>query len=132
MYQTEDPFGDGIGGFYRYTPPVGGRLDDGGVLEMLSVSAPGSTTSTDLRTGQVPGSTYTARWVPIPDPDPTFTGNENVDVKAVFNEGAAQGEPSSTAWRAPGTAPAASSSPPPRAGTPAGDRSGCSTSPPRP
>jgi len=91
MYETEDPFGDGIGGFYRYIPPVPGRLDDGGRLEMLSVSPAGSTVSRDLRSGQVPGTTYPARWVPIPNPDPTFTGSENVDVKAVFNQGAAQG-----------------------------------------
>ena len=91
MYQTEDPFGDGIGGFYRYIPPVAGRLDGGGVLEMMSVSPAGSTTSIDLRTGQAQGVTYPVRWVPIADPDPTFTGNENVDVKAVFSQGAALG-----------------------------------------
>jgi secreted PhoX family phosphatase len=91
MYQTEDPFGDGIGGFYRYVPPVKGRLDDGGTLEMLSVSPAGSTASADLRSGQAQGVTYAARWVRIPDPDPTFTGSENVDVKAVFSQGAAQG-----------------------------------------
>lgn len=91
MYQTEDPFGDGIAGYYRYVPPVAGRLDDGGRLEMLSVSPASSTTPVDLRTGQVPGTTYQARWVPVPDPDPTFTGNDAVDVKAVFNQGRAQG-----------------------------------------
>ncbi len=91
MYQTEDPFGDGIGGFYRYIPPVKGRLDDGGKLEMLSVSGAGSTTPVDLRSGQVPGTTYPTRWVPIPNPDPAFTGVELTDVKAVFNQGAAQG-----------------------------------------
>lgn len=91
MYETEDPFGDGIGGFYRYIPPAQSRLDDGGRLEMLSVSPAGSTESADLRSGQVQGVTYAARWVPIADPDPGFTGNENVDVKAVFNQGAGQG-----------------------------------------
>jgi secreted PhoX family phosphatase len=91
MYQTEDPFGDGIGGFYRYIPPVPGRLDDGGTLQMLSVSPAGSTASADLRSGQVQGRTYPARWVTIPNPDPTFTGNENVDIKAVLNHGTAQG-----------------------------------------
>lgn len=58
---------------------------------MLSVSPAGSTTSDDLRSGQVQGVTHAVRWVPIPNPDPNFTGNENVDVKAVFNQGAAQG-----------------------------------------
>jgi secreted PhoX family phosphatase len=91
MYQTEDPFGDGIGGFYRYIPRVRGRLDEGGKLEMLSVSPTGSTTSTDLRSGQVQGVAHAARWIPILDPDPAFTGNENTDVKAVFNQGAAEG-----------------------------------------
>jgi len=96
MYMTEDPFFDGIGGLYRYIPPVAGRLDDGGTLEMLKITAVNGTAvsgSYDTRTGQVPGSTYDCAWVVIDDPDGTFpVGTPDVAVlKHVFNQGVAGG-----------------------------------------
>jgi secreted PhoX family phosphatase len=96
MYMTEDPFFDGIGGFYRYTPPVAGRLDDGGVLEMLRITAVNGSAvsgSYDTRSGQTPGSTYDCTWVEIGDPDGTFPANtpDVTVLKHVFNQGVEQG-----------------------------------------
>ncbi|NUU25507.1 MAG: DUF839 domain-containing protein, partial [Streptomycetaceae bacterium] len=93
VYLTEDNF-NFASGFYRYLPPVspwvGGRLRDGGRLQMLAVKGrPGI----DLSTGQPPGSAYDVAWVDIDDPDPRFAPGTTNDqaIQAVGNQGRAKG-----------------------------------------
>jgi hypothetical protein len=93
LYLTEDNFGF-PSGFYRYRPPVDPRrarkVVDGGVLEMLAVR---DRPNVDLSVGQERGATYLVEWVPIDDPDPTFTGTPTNDeaIQAVGNQGRAAG-----------------------------------------
>ncbi|MGW0657923.1 alkaline phosphatase PhoX [Streptodolium elevatio] len=93
VYLTEDNFGF-ASGFYRYLPPispwVGGRLRDGGRLQMLAVKGrPG----TDLSAAQRPGAAYDITWVDIDDPDPVFAPGTTNDqaIQAVGNQGRAKG-----------------------------------------
>jgi uncharacterized protein len=74
LYLTEDDFGF-PSGFYRYTPPVhprdAGRIEDGGLLEMLAVpDRPNIDLSARHDRRRVH---YQVAWVPIGDPAPTFT-----------------------------------------------------------
>ncbi|MFI6588237.1 alkaline phosphatase PhoX [Embleya sp. NPDC050493] len=93
VYLTEDNFGF-ASGFYRYLPPVspwvGGRLRDGGRLQMLAVRGrPGL----DLSAAQRPGAAYDVTWVDIDDPDPTFAPGTTNDqaIQAVGNQGRTRG-----------------------------------------
>lgn len=92
IYMTEDNFGF-PSGFYRYRPPVDprqvGRIEDGGVLEMLKVVG---ATNEDLSDGEA-GNSYLVEWVEIEDPDPTFTGtpSNNDAITAVGDQGRAEG-----------------------------------------
>jgi secreted PhoX family phosphatase len=72
LYLTEDDFGF-PSGFYKYVPPHHplqvGRIEDGGQLFMLAVDgAPNA----PLGDRQPLRASYRVRWVPIPDPSPTF------------------------------------------------------------
>ncbi|HEX2313901.1 MAG TPA: alkaline phosphatase PhoX [Thermomonospora sp.] len=93
VYLTEDNFGF-ASGFYRYLPPKhpmrAGRLLDGGRLQMLAVRGrPGA----DLSVGQPRNAVYETTWVDIDDPDPEFTGRpaNDVAIRAVGDQGRAQG-----------------------------------------
>lgn len=93
IYLTEDNF-NFPSGFYRYTPPrsprVAGRVEDGGVLEMLKVKG---VDNADLSVGQGPKATYRVEWVTIDDPDPTFAAGTTNDqaISAVGDQGRAKG-----------------------------------------
>lgn len=81
VYQTQDDFA-GPSGFFRYIAPIDPRkvrrLVDGGTLQVLSVSPHGTTDVVDLSGVQEVGTTFRARWVTIPEANPTFpTGIEN-------------------------------------------------------
>ncbi|MGQ0834452.1 MAG: alkaline phosphatase PhoX [Gammaproteobacteria bacterium] len=81
VYETQDDFA-GPSGFFRYIAPIDPRtvkrLEDGGTLQVLSVSPQGSTEVVDLSGLQDVGATFRARWVTIPEANPTFpTGIEN-------------------------------------------------------
>jgi secreted PhoX family phosphatase len=81
VYQTQDDFA-GPSGFFRYIAPADPRrvkrLMDGGTLQVLSVSPPGTTEVVDLTGVQQAGTTFRGRWVTIPEANPTFpTGIEN-------------------------------------------------------
>ncbi len=81
VYQTQDDFA-GPSGFFRYIAPIDPRrikrLEDGGTLQVLSVSPPGSTEVVDLSAVQDVGAKFQGRWVTIPEANPTFpTGIEN-------------------------------------------------------
>lgn len=92
IYMTEDNFGF-PSGFYRYLPPVDprkvGRIEDGGVLEMLKVVG---LFNEDLSDGEA-GKSYAVEWVGIGEPDPTFTGTPSNDdaIVAVGDQGRAKG-----------------------------------------
>lgn len=98
VYMTEDDFAYGSG-FYRYRPPNrpfrDKRIHDGGVLEVLGVIPPGSTTpvTMDLHADQVPGTKYRVAWIRIEDPDPTFAPGLSNDEAAriVFQEAESKG-----------------------------------------
>jgi uncharacterized protein len=63
VYETEDA---GAAGFFRYRPHREGRLERGGVLEMLKIGDETYSTSADPM-----GTTYRrTSWVRIDDPDP--------------------------------------------------------------
>jgi secreted PhoX family phosphatase len=63
VYETEDA---GAAGFFRYRPHREGRLDRGGVLEMLKIGDATYDTSSDPM-----GTTYRrTSWVRVDDPDP--------------------------------------------------------------
>ncbi|HKU14896.1 MAG TPA: alkaline phosphatase PhoX [Steroidobacteraceae bacterium] len=83
-YLTEDN-GEPLDGFYRFLPKSPGRLQAGGVLQMLAVQGlPQYSTIT----GQSVGIKLPVRWVTIDDADP---GNAESDPSAVFNQGYAKG-----------------------------------------
>jgi len=72
LYLTEDNFGF-PSGFYRYRPPSTatevGRIEDGGILQMLKVRG---VDNAHLEAHQTDGSVYEIDWVDIAEPDPTF------------------------------------------------------------
>ena len=78
LYLTEDNFGF-ASGFYRYKPPnepeVDGYLADGGKLEMLRVVGEDNA---HLEGSFERGTTFRVAWVKIDDPDPDFSGREDV------------------------------------------------------
>lgn len=92
IYMTEDNFAF-PSGFYRYLPPTDpravGRIEDGGVLQMLKVAG---SDNEDLSDGEA-GNTYDVEWVDISDPDPTFAAGTTNDqaIVAVGDQGRAQG-----------------------------------------
>jgi secreted PhoX family phosphatase len=63
VYETED---DGTAGFFRFRPHVAGRLEDGGVLEMLKIGDASVDTSADAMGTAYPRTS----WVRIDEPDP--------------------------------------------------------------
>lgn len=89
VYLTEDNFAF-PSGFYRYLPPSdpvqGGRLEDGGTLQMLAVEG---TDDIDLSAPQQAGTTHPVRWITIPEPDPTFPKGTTNDqaISAVGDQG---------------------------------------------
>lgn len=99
LYMTEDNFGF-ASGFYRYLPDddpmAGGRLTDGGRLQMLAVAG---VPEANLAAHQPDGATYPVVWVDIDDPDPTFphTPGEpapttnNTAIRYVGDQGRARG-----------------------------------------
>jgi len=72
LYLTEDNFGF-ASGFYRYTPPSDpmevGRLEDGGVLEMLRVVG---LPNAHLEAEQLDDTVYDVDWVVIANPDVAY------------------------------------------------------------
>jgi secreted PhoX family phosphatase len=72
LYLTEDNFAF-PSGFYRYKPKThpmeAGHIDNDGTLQMLAVKGQHEA---HLEAHQVKGANYTAEWVDIDDPDPTF------------------------------------------------------------
>ena len=98
LYLTQDNF-IAPSGLYRYLPKPGtnpmvdGHLSDGGTLEMLAVvDGAGNPVGAVLYDLEVAGSVYDIGWVPIPDPDPTFSSSDpNVAISEVSGQGLAQG-----------------------------------------
>ncbi len=82
VYLTED---FNPGGFYRFLPKRKGKLADGGVLQMLSVTGKAEY---DTRTGQKTGTGMGAEWVTIDNPDPE---SADVDRNVVHKAGKAKG-----------------------------------------
>ncbi|CAN5314241.1 DUF839 domain-containing protein [soil metagenome] len=82
VYLTED---FNPGGFYRFLPKRKGRLVEGGVLQMLSVTGKAEY---DTRTGQKTGTGLGAEWVTIDNPDPE---SADVDRNAVHKSGKTKG-----------------------------------------
>lgn len=82
VYLTED-VGDPIvkGGFYRFLPNNGQKLQDGGRLQMLKVK---DKKRFDTRMGQKVGMRLPVTWVDIKDPDPP-EGETNSS--AVYQQG---------------------------------------------
>lgn len=80
LYMTEDA-GNPNGLFFRFTPPADalplgkGSLralaPDAGTLEALAAYTTGGAFVPDLSAATTPGTTYRARWVPVPDRDAT-------------------------------------------------------------
>lgn len=81
VYLTEDS--SRASGFYRFIPRKRGNLASGGQLQMLQVKG-----TPDVRTGQKPGTSYTASWVDISDPDPPEAEKNEI---AVHQQGVAKG-----------------------------------------
>lgn len=94
LYLTQDNF-IAPSGLYRYLPKPGtnpmmdGRLSDDGTLEMLAVlDGAGNPVPTDLFNLETAGTVYNIGWVPIADPDPTFsTTNPNDAISEVSQQG---------------------------------------------
>lgn len=83
VYETEDRL---TAGFYRFLPKERGRLQSGGLLQMLAIDG---RPNYDTATGQQMGTSLPARWVNIDNPDPSGPGA--ADPAAVFNQGFARG-----------------------------------------
>lgn len=82
VYLTEDY---NPAGFYRFLPKRNKRLAEGGTLQVLKIK---NTDNYDTRKNQKTGTTLTANWVTIDNPDPEEADtNEN----AVFKQGADKG-----------------------------------------
>jgi uncharacterized protein len=80
LFETEDGYSDNAtpldrrSGFYRFLPVDPGRLESGGILEMLAIAgSPGY----DARTGQQVGAARPVAWVPIGNPAPDPISNAN-------------------------------------------------------
>ena len=82
VYLTEDY---AASGFYRFIPRRNKRLAEGGVLQMLAVK---DKFDYDTRTGQKQGTSFTATWVTIDNPDPA---EADIDPMAVYKQGKAKG-----------------------------------------
>jgi uncharacterized protein len=82
VYETEDY---ATAGFYRFLPKRHGRLAEGGILQMLAVK---DKPEYDTRKGQKVGTSLSATWVTIKDPDPE---SADVDPIAVYKQGLALG-----------------------------------------
>lgn len=82
VYLTEDY---GACGFYRFLPNRNKRLAEGGTLQMLAVK---DRSQYDTRKGQKQGTSFTANWVTIDNPDPA---EADVDPAAVYKQGRAKG-----------------------------------------
>lgn len=82
VYLTEDMT---PAGFYRFLPKRNKRLAEGGVLQMLAVK---DKPNYDTRKNQKTGTSFTANWVTIDNPDPP---EADVDTLAVQKQGAAKG-----------------------------------------
>jgi hypothetical protein len=82
IYLTEDysPCG-----FYRFIPNRSKRLAEGGTLQMLAIKGKNGY---DTRTGQKQGTSFTANWVTIDNPDPP---EADLDPLSVFKQGKAKG-----------------------------------------
>ncbi len=82
VYLTEDRKSCG---FYRFKPKEWGNLSAGGTLQMLAIKG---FDKFDTRKNQSVGKSLPAKWVDIPDPDPS---NAESDSIAVFRQGRALG-----------------------------------------
>jgi secreted PhoX family phosphatase len=82
VYLTEDYM---AAGFYRFLPNRSGFLAEGGVLQMLKIK---ETDTYDTRNGQTQGTSFTANWVTIDNPDPEAA---DLDDLAVYKQGLAKG-----------------------------------------
>jgi len=88
VYMTED---EGPDSFYRFVPEDPDDLTAGGTLWALKLEARDGESiedNYDTGTGQAVGTTYTASWVQIDDPDPT---DPEDPARAVFDQGQAKG-----------------------------------------
>lgn len=81
LYLSEDNFAF-ASGFYRYKPPVdpmaAGRLEDGGTLEALKVVG---VTNAHLEANQPQGMEYAVEWVPIAQPDVSYSYTPGVEAQ---------------------------------------------------
>lgn len=84
VYITEDN-GDPADGFYRFLPHVRGKLQRGGVLQMLCVQG---RSRYDTASGQKVGKRLRCEWVTIKNPDPS-DADKHPD--AVYQQGLEQG-----------------------------------------
>lgn len=82
VYLTED---NNPAGFYRFLPKRNKRLAEGGALQMLKIK---DKDNYDTRSGQKNGTSLTANWVTIDNPDPI---EADVDEWAVQKQGNAKG-----------------------------------------
>jgi secreted PhoX family phosphatase len=82
IYLTEDY---SPGGFYRFLPKRNKRLHEGGTLQMLKIK---DKDGYDTRKGQKTGTSFTADWVTIDNPDPA---EADVNETAVSKQGVAKG-----------------------------------------
>jgi uncharacterized protein len=82
VYLTEDMT---PAGFYRFLPKRNKKLAEGGVLQMLSVKGK---SNYDTRKGQKIGTSFTAAWVTIENPDPI---EADTDPRAVQKQGQSKG-----------------------------------------
>ncbi len=82
IYLTEDY---SPGGFYRFIPKRNKRLAEGGTLQMLSIK---DKPEYDTRSAQTQGTSFSASWVTIDNPNPS---EADIDPIAVFKQGKAKG-----------------------------------------
>lgn len=82
VYLTED---NNPAGFYRFLPKRNKRLAEGGVLQVLKIK---NADNFDTRKGQKAGTSWTANWITIENPNPE---SADTDEEAVFKQGAAKG-----------------------------------------
>lgn len=86
VYLTEDM--NPTAGFYRFLPKRNKRLAEGGTLQMLKIK---DKDNYDTRKGQKAGTSLTANWVTIENPDPIEADiDELATQKQGLNKGAAQ------------------------------------------
>lgn len=82
VYLTEDY---NPAGFYRFLPKRNKRLAEGGTLQVLKIK---NADNYDTRKNQKAGTSLTASWVTIDNPDPE---SADTDDSAVYKQGAAKG-----------------------------------------